>query len=274
MKLCNIEIGGRSVSGFDTGITLSEFNILLDCGQANAMARQCQFVLSTHGHLDHFGGFVRHAYIRHMTAMTPSIFVVPPHLEDAVHEQFRFWAKIQNARKPDYEVIVAHPGEKVILEGNRFVRAFPTIHRVPSQGYVIGETRKRLKLEFVGLGSRKLGDLRRQGVVFEEEVEVLLVAFTGDTQARVFDQDLEALKAKVLITECTFINGDVSIAEARKRGHVHMDELIEREGRFENNEAILLVHFSHRHDNRDIERAIAKMPQTMRNKTRYLSVGR
>lgn len=273
MRLCNIEISGRSVSGFDTSITLPELGISLDCGQGTAQARQCQTVLITHGHLDHFGGIVRHAYIRHMTDMEPSVFVVPPFLEVAVHEQFTFWAKVQRAQKADYKVVVAAPGEKVDLGGKRFVRPFKTIHRIPSQGYVIGETRKRLKPEFVGMEGKKLGELRRQGVDFEEEFEVLLVAFTGDTVAKVFDHDIEALKAKVLITECTFLDGvdEVSVQEAHKKGHVHIRELAERSERFQN-DAVLLAHFSHRYNNEDIKDAIWRLPEPLRSKTTYLPV--
>lgn len=273
MKLCGIQIGGRSTSGFDTSITLPEMGISLDCGTGTAQARACETVLISHGHLDHFGGIVRHAYIRHMTNMSASVFVVPPFLEEAVHEQFRFWAKVQNAQKADYKVVVAAPGEKVPVGGKRFVRAFRTYHRIPSQGYVIGETRKRLKPEFVGLDGKKLGEMRRAGVAFEDEVEVLMVAFTGDTTAKVFDSDIEALKAQVLITECTFIGDDVTVAEAHKKGHVHLNEIVEREGRFQN-EAILLAHFSHRHDYRDIEAAIAQMPASLKAKVSYLSAGR
>jgi len=274
MKLGGITIEGRSVSGFDTAITLPELGVSLDCGQGGAQARQCQTVLVTHGHLDHFGGIVRHAYIRHMTNMTPSIFVVPPFLEEAVHQQFAFWAKVQRAQKADYQVVVAMPGQKVELGNRRFVRAFPTSHRIPSQGYVVGETRKRLKPEFVGIDGKKLGEMRRQGIVFEDEVEVLMVAFTGDTRVSVFDQDIEALRAKVLISECTFIGDDVTLAEAHKKGHIHLDEIAQRAERFQQNEAVLLAHFSHRHDNRDIAAALATLPEPLRGKVHYLPVGR
>lgn len=270
MKLCGIQFGGRSVSGFDTSITLPEMGISLDCGTGTSQARMCETVVVTHGHLDHFGGIVRHAYIRHMTNMSASVFVVPAFLEEAVHEQFRFWARVQNAQKADYKVVVARPGEKVAIGGKRFVRAFKTIHRIPSQGYVIGETRKRLKPEFAGLEGRQLGEMRRQGIPFEDEVEVLMVAFTGDTVAKVFDSDIEALKAQVLITECTFMGEDVSLDEAHKKGHVHMDELAERAERFSGNGALLLAHFSHRHGALDIEAALAKLPESLRNKTHYL----
>jgi ribonuclease Z len=269
LKLCGIQIGGRSTSGFDTSIVLPEMGISLDCGTGTAQARSCETVLITHGHLDHFGGIVRHAYIRHMTNMSASVFVVPEFLEDAVHQQFSFWARVQNAQKADYKVVVARPGEKVPVGGKRFVRAFRTIHRIPSQGYVIGETRKRLKPEYVGLDGRALGRLRREGVVFEDEFEALMVAFTGDTVAKVFDQDLEALRAQVLITECTFIGADVTLAEAHKKGHVHIDEIAAREGRFQN-EAIMLAHFSHRHTREEVKDAILRLPEGLRAKTTYL----
>lgn len=269
IQLCGIEIGGRSTSGFDTSITLPQMGISLDCGTGTAQARQCETVLISHGHLDHFGGIVRHAYIRHMTNMSASVFVVPEFLEEAVHEQFRYWAKVQNAQKADYKVVVARPGEKVLVGNKRFVRAFKTIHRIQSQGYVIGENRKRLKPEYAGIDGRELGALRKQGVVFEDEFEALQVAFTGDTVAKVFDQDLEALRAQVLITECTFIGNDVTLAEAHKKGHVHIDELAARAERFQN-EAIVLAHFSHRHVREEVRDAIRRLPEGLRDKTTFL----
>ena len=273
MQLCKMQIGGRSVSGFATGITLPHMGILLDCGQANAQARQCPMVLLTHAHLDHFGGIIRHAYIRYMTKMSPSIFVVPDHMVEMVHEQFRFWAKAQKTRVIDYKVLVAKPGEILRLDKQKYIRSFRTIHRIPSQGYVIGETRKKLKSEYQGLEGPELGALRSKGVQVHKTVDVPLIAFTGDTQASVFDTlgAKEALQAKVLITECTFIDEEVSLKEAHRKGHVHLDELVSREGLFQN-EAILLAHFSHRYGNKDVERAIEKMPPKMRAKTHYLPV--
>lgn len=271
MELDGLTIGGRSTSGFDTSITLPQFGISLDCGTGTTQARACETVLISHGHLDHFGGVVRHAYIRHMEGMAPSVFVVPPFLEGAIHEQFRFWAQVQRAQMAAYKVVVAEPGVTLPLEGKRFVRSFKTIHRIPSQGYVIGERRKRLLPEYRGVAGVELGRLRREGVVIEEEYEALLVAFTGDTVAKVFDraEAHEALRAKVLITECTYLGTDMSPAEAHKRGHVHMSELADRANLFQNDH-VVLAHFSHRYNHSDVQKAIANLPPKLRDKTSFL----
>ena len=49
-----------------------------------------------------------------------------------------------------------------------------------------------------------------------------------------------------MILECTFLDDRVSVAECRAKGHVHLDEIVERADLFEN-EAILLTHFSARY---------------------------
>lgn len=51
------------------------------------------------------------------------------------------------------------------------------------------------------------------------------VAFTSDTQIEVLDQNPHLQQARVLILECTFVDDKISIAMARERGHIHLDEV-------------------------------------------------
>lgn len=273
MKIAGISIVGESVSGIGTSLSLPEMNITLDCGIVTPASVGCQHVLLTHGHLDHFHCVDRHAYLRSMSGSgKPSIFYVPDHLADAVLAKFRACAQAQHqTHMPSYRVVVVNPGDTVQVDGYR-VRPFRTIHRIPSQGYVIYAVRQKLRPEFEGCSGPEIRDARLSGVEVTTEVEVPMVAFTGDTQAKAFDQSqqgvVDALRAKVLITECTFI-GDFSVAEAQKRGHVHIDELAQRASLFQN-EAVLMAHFSQRHTEGEIRAAIGRLPTGMREKTSFV----
>lgn len=119
------------------------------------------------------------------------------------------------------------------------------------------------------------------------------MAFTGDTSAEWIrratatateggegegDVDVvarDALRAKLLICECTFVDDAVSPEGARDFGHTHIDELAAaaRDGKFQN-EAVLLIHFSARYRGREIEDAIAeKFPEEFAKRVTPLLVG-
>jgi ribonuclease Z len=273
MRVNGFEVVGRSVSGYATAVALPEYGLSFDCGMATHDSVQCEHVAVTHGHLDHFGGVARHAYLRGMTGMAHSQFLVPPWLVQPTHQMMQFWAEVQEARKAPYGVTAVSPDKRVNLGKGRFLRAFTTDHRVKSQGYVLVEERKRLKPEFVGVDGRELGRLRREGAAFEETFEVPLVGFTGDTRARLFNTFKP--EAKVFLVECTFLDdSEVTVEEARKKGHVHLSELAARPEVFEKVEALVLCHFSKRHTNREVEAAVAQLPQELREKTTFLPVAR
>jgi len=271
MKVNGIEIKGRSVSGYATVVALPEYGVCFDCGMAIHDAVQSETVCITHGHLDHFGDVARHAYIRGMTGMASSLFVVPLSLTGRVEELMAYWAKVQEARRAPYRTTTLRAGDSLGIRSHRIIRSFETDHRIPSQGYMLLEDRKRLKPEFVGVDGRELGRMRKEGIRFEDVFEVPLVAFTGDTMASLYDR--VKFEVKVLIAECTFLN-DVTVDEAHKKGHTHITELAAKADRFEGVEALVLTHFSKRYGNKDIEAAIASLPASLRAKTTFLPVGK
>ena len=92
------------------------------------------------------------------------------------------------------------------------------------------------------------------------------IAFCGDTAIDVVEREECVRTARVLLLEVTFLDDRVSIESARKNGHVHLDELIERAHLFQN-EAIVFTHFSARYTDRDISRILdARLPETLRSR--------
>jgi ribonuclease Z len=59
------------------------------------------------------------------------------------------------------------------------VRAFPTIHRINSQGYILYKTVKKLKPEYVGQPSAAIAELNRSKADIFDIICTPEVAYTG-----------------------------------------------------------------------------------------------
>jgi ribonuclease BN (tRNA processing enzyme) len=92
--------------------------------------------------------------------------------------------------------------------------------------------------------------LKQEGVQVDTFVEVCEIAFPGDTSTRVLETEPAVGAARVLLLECTFLNGDVSAKDAQRTGHVHLDDLVGavKAGAFKKTEVLLLTHFSARYN--------------------------
>ena len=161
------------------------------------------------------------------------------------------------------------------------IRAFSTTHPVPSQGYVVYSTKEKLLPEHAGKHGWEIKALREAGTRVTATVEVPEVAFTGDTAADWIDRAADgsdavaadALRAKLLICECTFVDDRCTPEDARAYVNTHVDELVERATAFEN-ESILLIHFSARYKADEIDAALAeRLPPGLRERVTPLLVG-
>jgi ribonuclease Z len=160
------------------------------------------------------------------------------------------------------------------------VRAFKTTHPTPSQGYVAYGTKEKLKTEYIGLPPSEIKALKASGVAITDTVEVPEVAFTGDTTIDWVDRATgakidekghlskntepidfvaaDALRARLLICECTFVDERCTPSDARAYGHTHIDDVVTRADAFKDNESILLIHFSARYKAEEVRDALAK----------------
>lgn len=100
------------------------------------------------------------------------------------------------------------------------------------------------------------------------------IAFTGDTKSDflVDSNNGDALKARILVMESTFVDDTVTVEHARDFGHTHLFEIASYGDMFQNN-AILLIHFSARYRPDEIEAAIAKLPPSLSNRVFALTEG-
>ena len=93
-----------------------------------------------------------------------------------------------------------------------------------------------------------------------------LVCYCGDTAPGGLDNYAPVYQSRVLITEMTFFRPDHRKEKIHKFGHTHLDDIIERAEKFEN-ELIILAHFSTRYQENQVRREVQKrLPESLRER--------
>ncbi|MBL8819337.1 MAG: metal-dependent hydrolase [Planctomyces sp.] len=221
---------------------------------------------ATHAHLDHLAALPVYVARRRMMKMEPPAIYLPEAVVDNVWKMLKAWEKLDRGRM-ECELIGVRPGDMINLTREHRVSVFATKHTVPSVGYIIYDCRKKLKPEFQGLTGDQIRDLRLSGTEVASENLTPLVAFTGDTAPPGLDADPNLYKAQVLITEMTFFRPDHRKEKIHKFGHLHLDDLLERADRFEN-ELIILAHLSTRTNEMEARRRLEqRLPEAMKSRT-------
>jgi ribonuclease Z len=227
------------------------------------MGTQTFFI--THSHLDHMAALPVYVARRRMMKMDPPTIYVPAQVVEPVERMLRSWQRLDRGRMV-CDLIGVEPGDELELSREHVVTVFPTVHTVPSVGYVVWDRRKKLKAEYQGLPQDEIRDIRLAGNDVSEEVRVPLVCYTGDTAPGGLDNYAPVLEADVLITELTFFRPEHRKEKIHKFGHMHLDDLIERADRFRNN-LIILAHFSTRYHERQIRKAVEnKLPANLKDR--------
>lgn len=289
--LCGHRIRIESEAGVATNIVVAldgskKRCIAFDMGAARPWVRRAAHVFITHCHLDHMSSCFAHARTRRM--MDPKAFTniyVPAESAEAFRAAWRAFAALDSGDKSilnstsdeAYFGIVIHPiraGDEVNIDASFFVSAWPTRHRVPSLGYCVQRQRKRLAPELQGKSRDEILEWKRSGRdvnVFERETEIV---YTGDTEISAIDEaEALALSTKILIMEATFLSGDdTTPAMAAEKGHIHIADIAQRAQRFDDVEAILLMHHSQRYAPQTVPSLIAEaLPKGLLDKIYFLS---
>jgi ribonuclease Z len=219
----------------------------------------------THTHLDHAACLPVYVARRRMMRMDPPTIYLPAETLDDIKRLLLVWQRLDRGRQL-CTLTGVRPGDEIALSREHIVSVFPTAHTIPSVGYLVWDRRNKLKEEYHGLPGEKIRDLRLAGVAVTREVRVPLLAYTGDTNPAGLDNYPPVYEAKILITELSFIMPSHRKEKIHKFGHMHLDDLIERADRFQN-EVIICGHFSTRYHPDQVRRYLEKkLPPALRDR--------
>ncbi len=170
-----------------------------------------------------------------------------------------------------YELMPLASGDRVEVGRGLAVEAFATDHVVPSLGFHLWRSRRRLAAAFTGLPADELIALRERGVETSEVIDDLWLTYCGDTGPAVFEWEPRLFDARVLMLECTFLGED-----QRQHGmlfkHLHLEDIARRQGELRN-EALVLHHLSRRYRVEDLRAEIERRLPELASRVHILVEG-
>lgn len=266
-------IEGLSIGGQETCVIFPSLKLAFDIGRCPQRAIAQDFLFISHAHMDHIGGLPMYVATRGLFSMKPPTIFVPKSIQENVQKLLDVHRAMDQSELK-LTLIALDVGEEYNLRKDLKVKAFKTYHVIPSQGYVIYSVKQKLKPEYVGRPGNELKDLRLSGVEITNTITSPEIAFTGDTMADfiVDPANVDVLRAKILVMECTFLENSIAVEHAREYGHTHLAEVVKYAEMFQN-KAILLIHFSARYQVDEIEAALSKLPASFANRVFALTEG-
>jgi ribonuclease Z len=238
--------------GFDLGLQPWSF-----------MATPNWFV--SHTHLDHIAALPVYVSRRRMMKMEPPTIYLPSGTVELVERVLRAFERLDRGRMP-VKLVGVEPGQEVELSRELVVSVLETKHTIPSLGFLVWERRKKLKPQYHGLAGEQIRDLRHSGVEVSAELRVPKVAYLGDTSPGGLDANPDVYRAELLILEMTFVGKDERPEKIHKYGHMHLDDIVARAERFEN-DWVIASHFSTRLHPEVIARIVEKrLPEGLKSR--------
>lgn len=259
--LRSIEHDGLTIEGYSRAAVqtywrVPELKVGFDFGAQpwSFMGTDTWFV--SHAHLDHIVALPVYVARRRMMKMEPPTIYMPEAIVDPVRQLLHQFTRLDRGRMP-CDLRPLRAGEEVELSRELIVTTSPTVHSVPSLGYIVWQRRNKLKTEYASLSGDKIRDLRLSGTEVTNEQREPLVAYIGDSAPAGLDKCPEMYQAKVLICEMTFVSPEHRKEKIHKFGHIHLDDFVDRRDQFQNG-LIIAAHLSTRYHPQTVRRMVQK----------------
>lgn len=257
----DLTVEGYSRAAVQTYWRVPEFKIGFDLGAQpwSFMSTATWFV--SHAHLDHIASLPVYVARRRMMKMEPPTIYLPAVAVEPVERILKLFTRLDRGRMP-CQLVPIEPGMEIELSREHVVTVSATKHTVPSMGFVVWERRRKLRTEYQNLSGPQIRDLRLGGTDVTEERRVPRIAYLGDSAPEGLDNCPAMFEAQVLVMEITFVTPSHRKDKIHKFGHIHLDDVVERRAKFQN-ELIIASHFSTRYSTKRIRDVVARVVPDM-----------
>jgi ribonuclease Z len=252
-----LTIEGYSRAAVQTYWRIGQLRIGFDLGAQPWDFMGTPIWMLSHTHLDHIAALPVYIARRRMMKMDPPTIYLPASAVEWTRRMLQAFSHLDRGRLP-CELIGVQPGDEFELSRELAVSVGATRHTIPSVCYIVWERRRKLKAEYRQLVESQIRDLRLGGTEVTEELRMPLVAYMGDTSPAGLDDNPDCYRAKILISELTFLAPSHRKHLIHKHGHMHLDDYVSRQHRFEN-EVIIVGHLSSRYGYRQAEKLVRRV---------------
>ena len=266
LRMPHLVVEGRSRAGHETYFRIRDLGVALDIGRCPDLVVPMEHVFITHAHLDHAAGIPFYAAQRKLQQLGAGTVYVPAETKDGFEELLAVQRKLTGSEL-SLDIVGLAPGQEVRFGRNHLVRAHAATHRVAARAYELVDVRHHLREELIGMSREEIGRLRREGVKVDEPYARSLLFYTGDTDRGLLENCEAMFKSEVLMIECSFVMDGHQDRAAQYR-HIHIDDIADFAGRFEN-EYVVLTHFSRRYSRDEIRAGVRRrLPVSLHDRVR------